>query len=70
MNPLSVTASIIAILQLLAKVLEYLNHVKDALKDRAQCKIETSNLYSLLVNLKYRVEEGSTSHLLDLLAIR
>ncbi|KAF1945219.1 hypothetical protein EJ02DRAFT_60371 [Clathrospora elynae] len=61
MDPLSVTASIIAILQLSVKVLEYLNHVKDASKDRAQCEIETSNLYSLLVNLRCRLEEGSAS---------
>ncbi|KAI1595475.1 ankyrin repeat domain containing protein [Pyrenophora tritici-repentis] len=61
MDPLSVTASIIAILQLSMKVLEYLNHVKDASKDRAQCEIETSNLYSLLVNLKCRLEEGSAN---------
>jgi hypothetical protein len=61
MDPLSVTASIIAILQLSVKVLGYLNHVKDASKDRAQCEIETSNLYSLLVNLRCRLEEGSAS---------
>ncbi|PSN58893.1 hypothetical protein BS50DRAFT_662991 [Corynespora cassiicola Philippines] len=58
MDPLSVTASIIAVLQLSTKVLGYLNDVKDAPKDRAQCAIETSNLYHLLVNLRVRVEEG------------
>jgi len=58
MDPLSVTASIIAILQLSAKVLVYLNDVKDASKDRTQCAIETSNLYNLLFNLRVRVEEG------------
>jgi hypothetical protein len=61
MDPLSVTASIIALLQLSAQVLEYLNHVKNASKDRAQCEIEISNLYSLLVNLRFRLEEGSAS---------
>jgi hypothetical protein len=61
MDPLSVTASIIAVLQLSAKVLAYLNDVKDASKDRAQCEIETSNLYSLLVNLRCRLEESSAS---------
>ncbi|KAF2180769.1 hypothetical protein K469DRAFT_692605 [Zopfia rhizophila CBS 207.26] len=60
MDPLSVTASIIAVLQLSAKVLEYLNNVKDAPKDRAQCAIETSNLYNLLFNLRIRVEEGDS----------
>jgi hypothetical protein len=61
MDPLSATASIIATLQLSAKVLTYLNDVKDASKDRAQCAIEVSNLYSLLANLRFRLEEGSAS---------
>ena len=61
MDPLSVTASIIAVLQLSAKVLAYLNDFKDASKDRAQCEIETSNIYSLLVNLRCRLEESSAN---------
>ena len=61
MDPLSVTASIIAILQLSAEVLTYLNNVKEASKDRAQCAIEASSLYSLLVNLRFRLEEGDVS---------
>ena len=58
MDPLSVTASIIAVLQLSTEVLRYLNDVKDASKDRAQCAIEASNLYNLLVKLRFRLEEG------------
>jgi hypothetical protein len=58
MDPLSVTASIIAILQLSGKVLMYLNDVKDASKDRARCAIEVSNLHSLLFNLRFHLEEG------------
>ncbi|KAF1939396.1 hypothetical protein EJ02DRAFT_295374, partial [Clathrospora elynae] len=61
MDPLSVTASVIAILQLSAKVLLYLNDVQDASKDRAQCAIEASNLHSLLLNLRFRLEEGGAS---------
>jgi hypothetical protein len=61
MDPLSVTASIIAVLQLSAKVLSYLNDVKDASKDRAECAVETSSLYSLLLNLRFRLEGGDTS---------
>jgi hypothetical protein len=60
MDPLSATASIIAVLQLSAKVLAYLNDVKDASKDRAQCAIEASNLHSLLLNLRFRLEEGGS----------
>jgi hypothetical protein len=63
MDPLSVTASIIAVLQLSAKVLSYLNDVKDASKDRAECAVETSSLYSLLLNLRFRLEGGDTSQL-------
>ncbi|KAF2008360.1 hypothetical protein BU24DRAFT_360556 [Aaosphaeria arxii CBS 175.79] len=58
MDPLSVTASIIAILQLSTKVLAYLNDVKDASKDRTQCAVEISNLYNLLFNLRARLETG------------
>ncbi|PZC96368.1 ankyrin repeat domain containing protein [Pyrenophora tritici-repentis] len=61
MDPLSVTASIIAILQLSAKVLSYLNDVKDASKDRVACAVEASNLHNLLFNLRFRLEEGDPS---------
>jgi hypothetical protein len=58
MDPLSVTASVVAILQLSAKVLSYLNNVKDAFKGHVQCTIEASNLHNLLTNLRFRLEEG------------
>jgi hypothetical protein len=58
MDPLSVTASIVAILQLTTEVIKYLNDVKDAPKDRARFAIEASNLSNLLVSLRYRLEEG------------
>ncbi|KAI4940642.1 hypothetical protein J4E91_011293 [Alternaria rosae] len=58
MDPLSAIASVIAILQLSAKVLSYLNDVKDTSKGRAQCAIEASNLHNLLKNLRFRLEEG------------
>lgn len=61
MDPLSITASIIAVLQLTAKVLAYLNDVKDAPKDRVQCAIETSNVYNLLLNLRFRLEESTST---------
>lgn len=60
MDPLSITASIIAVLQLTTKVLSYLNDVKDAPKDRMQCAIETSNVYNLLLNLQFRLEESTS----------
>lgn len=61
MDPLSITASIIAVLQLTSEVIKYLDDVKDAPKDRARLVTEASNLYSLLMNLKYRLEEGHSN---------
>lgn len=51
-------ASIIAVLQLSAKVLTYLNDVKDAPRDRTQCAVEILNLCSLLYKLRDHVEKG------------
>jgi hypothetical protein len=56
MDPLSVTASIISVLQLTSKFIEYLDSVKDAPKDRANLVDEASNLNALLRKLRYRVE--------------
>jgi hypothetical protein len=61
MDPLSITASIIAVLQLSGKVLEYLNDVKDASKDRTQCALELLNLCSLLYKLRDHIETGARS---------
>lgn len=61
MDPLSLTASIIAILQLTSPVIEYLNDVQDAPKDRARLAVEVSNLYSLLITLRYRLEEARSN---------
>ncbi|KAF1973464.1 hypothetical protein BU23DRAFT_554097 [Bimuria novae-zelandiae CBS 107.79] len=59
MDPLSVIASIIAVLQLSAKVLGYLSGVKDTSKDYAKYAVEASNVYGLLINLRSRLKEGS-----------
>ncbi|MCJ1471189.1 hypothetical protein MMC07_009837, partial [Pseudocyphellaria aurata] len=61
MDPVSVTASIIAILQLSTTVLGYLNDVKDASKSRKKCATEASNLYHLLLSLRFRLEDGSSN---------
>ena len=45
-------------LQITAVVINYLNDVKDALKDCTRFAIEAANLYNLLVELKYWFEEG------------
>lgn len=59
MDPLSITVSIVAILQLTAKVGDYLSDVKDASTERSQFTAETSNLSHLLVTLLSHVDEGS-----------
>ena len=61
MDPLSITASIIAVLQLTSKVIQYLDDAKDAPKERARLVTEASNLYGLLMNLKYRLDEGCSN---------
>ena len=58
MDPLSVTASVIAILQLTGAVITQLNDVKNAPKECQQCTIEACNLQSLLICLRYRLEQG------------
>jgi hypothetical protein len=57
MDPLSITASIVALLQLSNKVIGYLNDIKDAPKEHAKCAVEATNLHSLLTNLRYRLED-------------
>jgi hypothetical protein len=56
MDPLSMTASIIAILQLTTTLTGYINDVRNATTDQAQVAVEASNLYSLLTSLRFRVE--------------
>ena len=58
MDGLSTSASIIAVLQLTGAVIGYLNDVKDAPKECQQCTIEASNIQNLLINLRYRLEQG------------
>ncbi|KAI0098079.1 hypothetical protein GGR51DRAFT_539157 [Nemania sp. FL0031] len=64
MDPLSTTASVIAVLQLTTVVVRYLNDAKGASKDQKKCAIEASNLLALLTKLKCYLEEASpTDHL-------
>lgn len=70
MDPLSLTASIIAILQLTSTVINYLNDVKNASKDLARCATEASNVYWLLTNLKYRLEEAKSENASWHIAVR
>lgn len=60
MDPLSITAGIIAILQLSSKVIGYFNDAKNASKDRAKCAVEASNLHSLLLELRFYLEDSKS----------
>ncbi|KAF2790172.1 hypothetical protein K505DRAFT_311875 [Melanomma pulvis-pyrius CBS 109.77] len=60
MDPLNVTASVIAILQLSSKVVGYLTDVEDASKERAKCAVKASNLHSLLLTLRFRLKKRRT----------
>ena len=56
MDPVSMTASIIAVLQLTTTLTSYINDVKKATSDQAKVAIEASNLFGLLTSLRFRVE--------------
>jgi hypothetical protein len=58
MDPLSIAASVVAIVQLTGIVIGYLHDIKDAPKDCKQVKVETANLYSLLIRLQCHLEQG------------
>src|SRR5256885_204326 len=60
MDPLSVTASVIAILQLAGEVIGYLNDVKDSPKECRKCMVEISNSNTLLLKLNLRLSESSS----------
>ena len=62
-DPLSLSRSIIAVLQLFGTVASYLKAVQGATKHQAGLAVEASNIFSLLTALKFRVEEGNASDL-------
>ena len=59
MDPLSLSASIVAVLQITGKLLSYLNDVRNSTKDQAQLAVEASNIYGLLASLRFRVEQSN-----------
>ena len=58
MDPLSITAGIIAVLQLTSSLTTYLLEIKSASKDRVRYLQEASDLSKLLVDLKLRLEDA------------
>ena len=61
MDLLSVTASIIAVLQLTSKLTSYISDVRNATTEQQVVAIEAGNLYGLLIRLRFRVEEAEKS---------
>lgn len=61
MDPLSVTASIIAIVQLTGVIIGCLNDLKDTSRDCAQCATELNNVRDILTQLTYRLDEASSN---------
>jgi hypothetical protein len=62
-EPLGIAASIIAVLQLTASVIEYLQAVHDAPKDRISFLSEVSGLHHLLLALQDRVDNTNAEDL-------
>lgn len=58
MDPISMTASLITLLQLTQTLTSYVNDVRNATQEQKKVAVEASNLYSLLTNLRFRVEEA------------
>ena len=50
------TASIVAVLQLTTTLTGYINDVGHVTADQAKVAVEASNLYSLLISLRFRME--------------
>jgi hypothetical protein len=58
-DPLSISASIIAVLQLTSTVVGYLNDVKDASEERLRIRDEITSASFLLYMLRDRAEQAS-----------
>lgn len=58
-DPLSISASIIALLQLTSTVVRYLNDVKDAFDERLRIRDEITSASFLLYMLRDRAEQAS-----------
>lgn len=57
-DPLSISASIVALLQLTSTVVQYINNVKDASKERLRIRDEISCTSFLLYMLEGRVQQA------------
>jgi hypothetical protein len=58
MDPLSLTSSITVLLGTTVQIIQYLNEVKDASKEKRSLASEAANLVGLLTELRYRAVEA------------
>ena len=63
MDPLSMTASIIVVLQMTATLTSHINDVRHASKEQAKVATEARGVYSLLTHLRFCVREARTDDL-------
>ncbi|KAK5202654.1 hypothetical protein LTR41_011600 [Exophiala xenobiotica] len=61
MDPLSMTASIIAVLQLTSTLASYINETRHATAEQKKVAVEAGNIYGLLTNLRFQVEEARSN---------
>lgn len=61
MDPLSMTASIIAVLQLTSTLASYINEARHGTAEQKKMAVEAGNLYGLLTNLRFQVEEARSN---------
>lgn len=61
MDPLSITASIITVLQLTTNLTTHINGLKNATSEQKRVAIEASYLYGLLTSLRFRIEEAKSN---------
>jgi hypothetical protein len=66
-DPLSISAGIIAVLQLTASMVQYLNEMKDTSKDRQSLLVEISSVSNLLYTLKDLAERAQIRQVQGLL---
>jgi len=59
-DPLSITASIVAVLQLTSTVVQYVGDVKDSSQDRLKIRDEISSASFLLYSLKDRIRDAES----------
>jgi hypothetical protein len=62
MDPLSVTASVIAVLQLTGVAIGYFHGVKSAPKECRRCTLEASNLQSFPTNLRFHLKDATSNN--------